>query len=154
MRTNIQISLMNLIFTWTRKICNQPQNPSDFFSCCCKFFYPYSLISTITGLTLESKIKNQEFGFLATLERSKRPQHLTPRGALLFSLSSFCLPTPNAGRLSYHSFPAFSSSSLILFFSPTKPRSFPWNFTSPPLAEPLSRHDSFPFGSSFFSLSS
>ena len=89
------------------------------------FNYPYSLISTITGLTLESKIKNQEFGFLATLERSKRPQQLTPRGALLFLLSSFGLPTPNAGRLAYHSFPAFSSSSLILFFSPTKPRSFP-----------------------------
>ena len=37
--TKLLFSLINVIFTCTRKICNHPQNPTDFFSCCCKFFH-------------------------------------------------------------------------------------------------------------------
>ena len=34
----LRISSVVIANLFTRKICNQPQNPTNFFSCCCKFF--------------------------------------------------------------------------------------------------------------------
>ena len=46
-RTKVLTKFFSVVANFfTRKICNQPQNPSDFFSCCCKFFYTLFFIST------------------------------------------------------------------------------------------------------------